>query len=812
MKAILRKYQHSITAGSIKRLIFALFSAVFVSSAITQWTVQSLEPLPHWGEYALYSVLLLCLALLSLYLFEVRPLAFLVDKLAQAERTALITSEYLSNVISSSSVILFSMRVVGDRLHPEWVSYDNLYRLLGYSEEEALQPDWWLKYLHPQDRDGVVAATKKLFNGEPVACDYRFMHKNGSEVWIHDEQKLISYENGKPTHVLCMWYDITRQKMVERELNIASHMFDSHEGIIVTDADMVIQRVNPAFSQITGYSAEDMIGKIPEALNSGRQDAVFYRSMWESIQRDGYWQGEIWNKRKNGEIYPEWFTITAIKDEDGNTTHHVGTFYDITDRNGSEERIRILAFYDPLTKLPNRRLLQDRIGQAIAASARSRLHGALLFLDLDRFKILNDTYGHNMGDQLLLEVARRLQACVRENDTIARLGGDEFVMILNDLDKYATKADAQAKKLAEMIGEALAKPYHLLVPFSQSKATITYHSSASIGVVLFLGHESSTEELMKYADLAMYEAKHAGRDTVCVFDPGMQTDIMARASLEADLHRGLQEKQFVLHYQPQVDTHGCITGSEALVRWIHPQRGMVSPVDFVPLAEESGLILPLGYWVLETACAQLALWGAKPETEYLTLAVNVSAHQFRQADFVDQVLAVLERTGADPCRLKLELTESLLVSNVEDIIIKMAKLKEKGVSFSLDDFGTGYSSLTYLKRLPLDQLKIDQGFVRDVLVDLNDAAIAKMVIALADSMGLVVIAEGVENEEQRSFLAHHGCHAYQGYLFSKPLSLEHFEAYIVGNSTIQKEGVEFERYSVDAVDATCMPYQVGAMI
>ncbi len=809
MKEIIKKYQHSITAGSIKRLVFAVFSTIFVCSAITQWTFQSLEPLPHWSEYLFYSVLLLCLALPGLYIFEIRPLAFLLDKLTKAERTALITSQYLGNLISSSSVILFSMRVVGDRLHPEWVSYDNLYRLLGYSEEEALQPDWWLTNLHIQDRDGVVAATARLFQGEPVTCDYRFMHKNGSEVWIHDEQKMMDYDkDGKPTHVLCMWYDITRQKMVERELNIASHLFDSHEGVIVTDADMLIQRVNPAFTQITGYSAEDMVGKIPEALNSGRQDAMFYRAMWQTIQRDGYWQGEVWNKRKNGEIYPEWFTITAIKDGDGNTTHHVGTFYDITDRNGSEERIRILAFYDPLTKLPNRRLLQERIDQAIAASAYSRQHAALLFLDLDRFKILNDTYGHNMGDQLLLEVTRRLQVCVREDDTIARLGGDEFVMILNSLDKYATKAAVQAKHLAEMIGEALAKPYHLLVPFSQSQATITYHSSASIGVVLFLGQESSTEELMKYADMAMYEAKHAGRDTVCVFDPGMQTDIMARATLEADMHRGLQDGQFVLHYQPQVDTYGSITGSEALVRWIHPQRGMVSPADFIPLAEESGLILPLGLWVLETACTQLAIWGTRQETAFLTLAVNVSAHQFRQADFVDQVLAALERTGANPLKLKLELTESLLVSNVEDIIIKMTKLKAKGVSFSLDDFGTGYSSLTYLKRLPLDQLKIDQGFVRDVLIDLNDAAIAKMVIALAESMGLVVIAEGVENEQQRRFLAHHGCHAYQGYLFSKPLPLEDFEAYI----TVAARD-EFDLCSErNVVDSSCISYQLGTMM
>jgi diguanylate cyclase (GGDEF)-like protein/PAS domain S-box-containing protein len=786
MKQISREHEQSRTSGSIKRLMFALLSTILISDAITPWAVQTLDP-PKWAEYVLLATTFLCLVLPGLYLFGARPWPFLIDKFIKRKRPGPNTSELLSTLILTSSAILFSMRVEGKQLFLEWVSSDTLERLLGYSEEEVMLPGWWLTHLHPQDRTSVVAATAKLFQGQIVSCDYRFMHKNGSEVWIHDEQKLVHFNNGKPTHVLCIWYDITKQKRVEQELSIASHMFDSHEGIIVTDANMVIQRVNPAFTQITGYSAEDIVGKIPESLNSGRQDAMFYHAMRKTIQRDGGWQGEIWNERKNGEIYPAWFTITAFKDSDGNITHHVGNLCDITDSNGAEERIRILAFYDPLTKLPNRRLLQDRIDQAISASARSRQHGALLFLDLDRFKILNDTYGHNMGDQLLLEVTRRLQSCVREGDTIARLGGDEFVMIFDALDKYATKANAQAKKLAEMIREALAKPYHLLVPFNQPQVTITYHSSASIGVVLFLGHESSTEELMKYADLAMYEAKHAGRDTVCIFDPGMQTDIMARASLEEDLHRGLQEKQFILNYQPQVDINGCIIGAEALVRWQHPLRGMVAPTDFISLAEESGLILPLGFWVLETACAQLAVWATRQETASLTLAVNVSAHQFRQADFVEQVLAVLDRTGANPCKLKLELTESMLVSNVEDIITKMAALKAKGVSFSLDDFGTGYSSLSYLKRLPLDQLKIDQGFVRDVLIDLNDAAIAKMIIALAESMGLAVIAEGVESEDQWDFLAHHGCHTYQGYLFSKPIPLEQFEAFVsVSNWTLPK--------------------------
>lgn len=776
MKEIGPKHEQSLTAGSIKRFVFALLCILLVSNVIAQWAVQTQELLPQWGEYTLYSTLLLCLALPCLYVFEVRPLIFLINKLAKVEQSALITSELLNNLITTSSVILFSMRVDGEQLHTEWVSNGTLESMLGYSEEDVMQPDWWLTYLHPQDRASTIVATAKLFQGEPVAYDYRFMHKNGSEVWIHDEQKLVCDKDGMMTHMVSTWADITKQKMTELELCIGDHMFEANKGIITTDANMIIQGVNPVFTRITGYTAKDIVGKTPAIFKSGRQDAMFYRLMWQTIHSDGYWQGEIWNKRKNGEIYPEWVTINTIKDVDGNILHHIGTFHDMTDREEVEKRIRLLAFYDPLTKLPNRRLFQDRIEQAIAANARSCQHSALLFLDLDRFKILNDTYGHNVGDQLLQEVARRLQSSVREGDTIARLGGDEFVMMFNALHKYTSEAAIQAKNLAEKVREALAAPYHLSVKLNQSQVTaIMHHSSVSIGVVLFMGHESSSEELMQHADLAMYEAKHAGRDAVCMFDVSMQAEATANADLERDLRLGLEEKQFVLQYQPQVDQDGRITGSEALLRWQHPQRGMVSPADFIPLAEESGLILPLGAWVLEVACAQLAIWNARQETAHLTLSVNVSALQFRQAGFVEQVLAVLNRTGAIPSKLKLELTESMLVFNVEDIIVKMTLLKARGVCFSLDDFGTGYSSLTYLKQMPLDQLKIDQGFVRGILIDFNDAAIAKMIIALAESMGLSVIAEGVENIEQRNFLSSQGCHAYQGYLFSRPLSLEAFD-------------------------------------
>jgi diguanylate cyclase (GGDEF)-like protein len=447
----------------------------------------------------------------------------------------------------------------------------------------------------------------------------------------------------------------------------------------------------------------------------------------------------------------------------------VGTHQDITDRKVAEERIAELAFFDPLTNLPNRTLLKDRIKQAMTTGKRENSFGALLLLDLDQFKTLNDTLGHEKGDQLLRQVATRLSISVREGDTVARLGGDEFVVLLPNINENAEIAAKQTELVGNKILAVLTKPYQL--------DDTAYLSTSSIGASIFRGDETSIDDLLKQADLAMYKSKSSGRNTLFFFDQAMQTVVMERVSLEAALRNALNEKQFLLHYQAQVIDGGYVTGAEVLVRWQHPQRGMVSPAEFIPLAEETGLILPLGLWVLETACTQLTLWSTHSDMAHLSLAVNVSAQQFRLPNFVELVLEVLQNTGANPHKLKLELTESLLVDNVQDIIEKMTLLKAHGVRFSLDDFGTGYSSLSYLKRLPLYQLKIDQSFVRDILVDPNDAAIASTIIALAQSLGLEVIAEGVETEAQRDFLASSGCQAYQGYFFSRPLPLEGFNAF-----------------------------------
>jgi len=552
------------------------------------------------------------------------------------------------------------------------------------------------------------------------------------------------------------------------QVQISAVAFQSAECLLITDADSVILNVNQAFTKTTGYTAKEAIGQTPNILRSGLHDASFYRAMWETIQQNGRWQGEIWNRHKNGEVYPKLLTISAVKERDGAISNYVGSHTDITISKTAQVEINNLAFYDPLTRLPNRRLLLDRLKQAFASSARSGREGALLFIDLDNFKTLNDTLGHDIGDLLLQQVAERLTSCVRECDTVARLGGDEFVVILQDLSEQTIESAAQAEVIGNKILTTLSQPYQLF--------THEYRSSGSIGVALFINHRQALEDLLKHADIAMYQAKKAGRNTLRFFDPQMQETINNRASLENELCKALERQEFHLHYQIQVDNLYHPFGAEALIRWLHPERGLVSPAQFIPLAEETGLILPIGLWVLETACSQLKAWQQDALTRDFVLSINVSAKQFRQTDFVAQVQTAMQRYAINPTLLKIELTESLLLESIEDTIATMNVLKEIGVRFSLDDFGTGYSSLQYLKKLPLDQLKIDQSFVRDIATNSSDKAIVRTIIAMAHGLELDHIAEGVETEEQRQLLQNYGCTHYQGYLFGKPMTIEQFEA------------------------------------
>ena len=540
--------------------------------------------------------------------------------------------------------------------------------------------------------------------------------------------------------------------------------------MMITDANGVIVKVNRAFTDNTGFTSEEAVGQTPALIKSPRHGEAFLAEMWETVRRDGAWRGEIWTRRKNGEEHPDWLTLTAVKGANGEITHHVGLQTDISLLKAAEREIEQLAFYDPLTALPNRRLLMDRLKHALGASARSRRTGALLFIDLDNFKSLNDTLGHDKGDLLLQQVAQRLTSCVREIDTVARLGGDEFVIMLEELSSDAHDAESQTEMVVKKVLAALNQDYLL--------DGHAHHSSPSIGITLFNGHNHSIEDLLKRADLAMYEAKMAGRNGARFFDPAMQTAVAERVTLENDLRLAVAERQFMLYYQAQVDlATGHLIGAEALIRWLHPRRGLVSPNEFITPAEETGLILPIGSWVLETACHQLAYWATRPEMAHLSLAINVSPGQFRRPDFVSQVLDALDKAGVDPRKLKLELTESMMLENVEDIIAKMTALKARGIGCSLDDFGTGYSSLSYLKRLPMDQLKIDRSFVQELANGSSDAAICAATIDLARNLHFKVVAEGVETDAQREYLKAIGCDFMQGYLVSRPLPPSEFVAF-----------------------------------
>jgi diguanylate cyclase (GGDEF)-like protein/PAS domain S-box-containing protein len=532
--------------------------------------------------------------------------------------------------------------------------------------------------------------------------------------------------------------------------------------------------VNDAFEKQTGYRRAEVLRLSPRMLLDLDPARFQLLEMAKALQENRQARTEVMVRRKNGAPFWVELEVVSVQAVAEEVTHWVAVGRDITQRRNAEEMIRHLAFYDPLTDLPNRQLLLDRLQKALSQSARSGQHGALMFIDLDNFKVLNDTLGHHVGDQLLQQVAQRLTKSVRKTDTVARLGGDEFVVMVDDLSTDPVAAAAKSRALSEKVLNVLREPFQI--------AGHQHFATPSIGVAAFSGKQSDVSELLKQADLAMYQAKGMGRNTLCYFDPAMQATVSANAAVGLALRVGLREKQFVVHYQPQVDRQGAITGVEALVRWQHPEKGLIRPADFIPVAEDTGLILPLGLWVLETACEQLATWAAGPHTAHLSIAVNVSVYQFRHPNFVDTVMAAIDRTGICPGRLKLELTESLLADRMEITIQKMGMLKDLGVTLALDDFGVGYSSLSCLKRLPLDQLKIDKGFVADVLTDPNDAAISRAIIALAQSLSLQVVAEGVETKEQRDFLVDQGCDHFQGHLFAPALPIDTLNALLLNPS------------------------------
>ena len=636
--------------------------------------------------------------------------------------------------------------------------------IFGYSAAELINNDITVLFSKKSESEDCISVSSLIASGvgntNHIVQDLIGRRKDGGFCYM--DLSVSEMELGGVSLFIGIMHDITERHRSERELSLASKVFENMgEAIGVTDADNNYISINPAFTRITGYTPEEVIGKNPRFMSSGRQDNVFYERFWETLNTTGYWQGELWDRRKNGEEYPKWLSIVAVKDAKERLQNHIAVFSDISERKASDERINYMAHFDALTALPNRVLLHDRLLQAITKAPRHRKKVAVLFLDLDRFKNINDTLGHSFGDLLLQSVAERLTASVRSSDTVSRLGGDEFIVILHDLGETSHAAIAAQKIIDSLSNRFLIRELEL-------------HTTVSIGISIFPDDGMANEELISNADVAMYRAKEIGRNNYQFFAQAMNDRSYERLTMENKMRRALERKEFVLYYQPQVNSEtGRIIGAEALVRWRQPEMGLVSPGMFIPIAEESGLIVSIGEWVMREACRQNKEWQAEGFLP-IPVAVNLSAVQFRQKNLTELVADALQQSGLESRWLELEITESGIMQNADAAVKTLHALKLMGLKLSIDDFGTGYSSLSYLKTFPLDKLKIDQSFVRDITTNQDDAAIVGAIIGMAKSLKLRVIAEGVETIDHLNFLNSSGCIEIQGYYFSRPVPAAEF--------------------------------------
>jgi len=635
-------------------------------------------------------------------------------------------------------------------------------QVVGRSFEEVVAPD---------RRAEVSYRWARAITGQMTSYEGQMRTDGGAPLYSSVSIAPERGPDGQITGALAVAIDTTDLHTLQQQLMESMHevadlktALDAHAIVAITDARGVITSANDRFCQISQYEREELIGQTHRLISSGYHPASFFHELWRTIVSGKVWSGEICNRAKDGSIYWVHTTIVPYLDETGRPQRYVAIRADITERKRVERQVEQMAYQDPLTGLPNRRLLMDRLQQGLVASTRSGQFGALLFLDLDHFKDINDTLGHEQGDELLKRVAQRLREGVRQSDTVARLGGDEFVVLLADLGATEVEATTQAGLLGEEFLRLLSEPYDL--------GCAQINSSPSIGVVMYQGQSQLAEELLKQADIALYQAKDAGRATLCFFDPAIQSAFQKRMAMEADLRLALAQGQFQIFYQPIMSSLRQTVAVEALLRWRHPERGMVSPGEFIPLAEKTGLIVPIGQWVIENACTQLAQWRTDPVRSAWQIAVNVSARQFRQPDFVPQVIAAMDGCQIRPGQLELEITESSLQDNLQDTVQKMKLLRTRGARFAIDDFGTGYSSLSYLKELPIHVLKIDRSFVSHIDTNEDDTAIAKTILSLAAHLGLDVVAEGVETEAQFTTLCAYGCHLFQGYLLGWPMPVE----------------------------------------
>ncbi|NTV69024.1 MAG: EAL domain-containing protein [Azonexaceae bacterium] len=651
----------------------------------------------------------------------------------------------------------------------------SLSRILGLDEGPATI-EASLELVHPEDRNAILQrmASPASEGDEIHVNELRMRHADGHWVWMEVRGRILRRDpQGKALLTLGTMADISRRKMAEAEHRLSSVVFTGiSDGVCITDAKGNILLTNQAFSKVTGYDASEALGKNPRILRSGTHGPGFYRDMWDAISRHGSWQGEITNRRKDGELVSEWLAISAVHDQSGRLSNYVGIFSDLSERHAAAERIQYLSSFDPLTNLPNRSLFADRLGQALISAHRFNRETAVILLDLDRFRFINDTLGPPIGDGILVEVARRLNLQVRDGDTIGRLSGNEFGFVMANLNH-----ERDTIALTQRMLDAIAAPFDV----GGHVVSIT----ACIGVSVAPRNGNDVDTLMKCADAALLRAKRTGQNTFRFYSPEMDADAARRLGLEAALRSALQHNELTVYYQPQISLDsGNMIGMEALLRWNHPEFGAVSPVEFIPIAEETGLILPIGEWVLRTACLQARQW-LDLGLANLRIAVNLSSRQFRQANLSNLVSQCLGETGLPAGALELEITESALIDDIDEAIVQCRTLKALGIKISLDDFGTGYSSLSYISRFPFDKIKIDQSFIRDITENPVNAAIATAAIVMARSLNLNVLAEGVETEAQASFLRSRRCDSMQGYLFSRPLPAAEFEQLLAGRKRLQ---------------------------
>ncbi|MCG7979310.1 MAG: EAL domain-containing protein [Candidatus Thiodiazotropha endolucinida] len=661
---------------------------------------------------------------------------------------------------SPASVMITDINGIIEYVNPRFE------KVSGYSAEEVVGKNPRILKSGDKTKEEYKAMWDSLLAGREWRGIFHNKRKDGSIYWESASISPLRDDRGQITHFIAVKEDVTAQKRAEDQLRMNATVFDTtQEGIMVTDADNLIKTVNPSFTRITGYSSEEVIGQSPSILSSGRHDDGFYEELWDSVLHKRYWSGEIWNRRKDGSVYPEWLSIAAIPDEQGIAKEYVAVFSDISKHKENEEQILYQANYDALTGLPNRSLFSDRLDQAIGSALREQWKLAILFVDLDQFKMVNDTFGHVMGDELLQLVAKRISDCVRESDTIARFGGDEFVILLQDV----SDMDAVAH-IATKVIDKITKVFTLY----EREIFI----GASVGITIFPDDAMNADSLLRNADMAMYQAKDRGRNNYQFFTASMQKRTLERQQLELDLRLAVQRSELEIYYQPVVDAEfEKIVSVEALLRWNHPHRGIVNPGVFIPLAEDSGLIGPIGEWVLQGACEQLNRWHNSGHSD-LRLAVNLSSRQRELGLEAGYLQQILQESNLDPDMLSLEITESLLLRDTEEAITWLSSFKTLGVNLSIDDFGTGYSSLSYLKRFPVDILKIDRSFVSDLPENTGDVKLVKTIVAMADSLNLGLIAEGVETKAQADFLVQNGCSNLQGYYYARPMSAADMSAWL----------------------------------